>query len=151
MFTDSVNGDKPAAKPESSKRSNAMLQFLPSESPVIGSIPSSAGIQITEENTLRTTETISPNEMQLVYDVQQNQYLSIHDIESNIVAQDHDGTYIDKNFDRDAQFQMITTESQRSAQPWASFWHSKHIVNKKLLKAISDGSKEQVSQMLNPH
>ena len=71
MFTDPVNGDNPAIKPES-RRSNAMLNFQTSESPVIGSIPSSSGIQITEVNTHRTTETISPNEMQLVYDVQQN-------------------------------------------------------------------------------
>ena len=44
MFTDSVYGDKPAAKPESSKRSNAIIQFQTSESPVIGSIPSNSGM-----------------------------------------------------------------------------------------------------------
>ena len=52
---------------------------------------------------MQSRGTITANEMQLVYDVREDKYLSIHDIESNIKQEDST-TYFDQNFDMNAQF-----------------------------------------------
>ena len=100
MFTDATVGGEKKTEQKLQQRSNAIYMPITTESPLVGSLPSSQGV--VEDKSLRTTETISPNEMQLVYDWKQNQYLSIHDLENNIVAQEYEGTYIDKNFDQGA-------------------------------------------------
>ena len=45
---------------------------------------------------------------------------------------------------------MISSQKDTS-QPWAGFWHNKHISNERLLKAIERGRKDEVQRMLNPH
>ena len=73
--------------------------------------------------------------------------MSIHDIEKNIKQADQN-TYIDQNFEN-TQFQMIG-QATRSVEPWASFWHDKAIVNQKLLRAVTEGRKDEVQRLLNP-
>ena len=68
----------------------------------------------------RHTETsaasITPNEMQMVYDSQIGQFISIHEHESNVVV--HDSvTYTDHNFNQALQF---TTISSARVDPDAS-------------------------------
>jgi len=55
--------------------------------------------------------------MQMVYDVKQDRFLSIHDIELNIRETNDKNTYIDQNFEMNAHFQMICS-SQPSFVPW---------------------------------
>ena len=45
---------------------------------------------------------------------------------------------------------MISSQNETEFQPWANFWQSKQSVNAKLLKAVKDGMKDQVSRLLNP-
>ena len=57
-------------------------------------------------------------------------------------------TYIDRSQGHNTRFQMIS--SQRSLQPWTSFWRRKDTVNGRLLTAAADGNKEEVQRLLNP-
>lgn len=121
----------------SNRRSNALIDSssVPTQEIVVDScnipgLDEDPSIEI--GSNLRSTI----NDMQLIYDMQRDQFLSIHDVEENI-KQDDGTTYIDTNFDKRVEFKLIS--STRSAQPWAGFWHSKHSVNSNLLRAVTKG------------
>ena len=75
------------------------------------------------------------NEMQMIYDSQVGQFISIHEHESNVVV--HGSMkFIDHNFNQALEFTTISGRDdpvQHQRQPWDSFWDRKYHSNNNLL------------------
>ena len=75
------------------------------------------------------------NEMQMIYDSQIGQFISIHEHESNVVV--HDSVrFVDHNFNQALEFTTISSSREfpkPQRQPWDSFWDRKDRANNRLL------------------
>ena len=87
------------------------------------------------------------NDLQLIYDSQIGQFISIQEHESNIVRCDS-MKFIDRNFFQTREFTTISSrpsvEEPEQKSPWNSFWIKKQKSNQLLLKAVSNGKKDIV-------
>ena len=73
-----------------------------------------------------STET-NINDLQMIYDSQIGQFISIHEHESNIVRCDS-MKYIDRNFYQTIEFTTLsakTIEEPEKQKPWNNFWNRK--------------------------
>ena len=104
------------------------------------------------KGSVATTST-NVNEMQMIYDSQIGQFISIHDHEANIIRCDS-MKFIDRNFHQSVEFTTISSkpsiEEPEEKTPWSNFWARKQRSNQLLLKAVSKGQKDVIQKLLNP-
>lgn len=60
--------------------------------------------KLEDQTDLRSTATITSDELQLVYTQEKNIYISIHDLENRITQQQDSDQFVDGNFDHSPAF-----------------------------------------------
>ena len=98
------------------------------------------------------TSSVSPNDMQMIYDSQIGEFISIHEHESNVVVCDS-VKYVDNNFNQALEFTTLSSSRvnpNTRGEAWSNFWERKYHANNKLLRAVEEGKQDLVMKLLNP-